>query len=117
RNATEEALEEDRSREASSEEERQHLLIVEDNIDLQKFIKDIFKGKYRISTAENGEEAIAIANQAVIDLIISDVQMPMMDGFELCRRIKTTLISSHIPVILLTAKTSPVHQEKGYRTG
>lgn len=117
RNATEEALEEDRSREASSEEERQHLLIVEDNIDLQKFIKDIFKGKYRISTAENGEEAIAIANQAAIDLIISDVQMPMMDGFELCRRIKTTLISSHIPVILLTAKTSPVHQEKGYRTG
>ncbi|RZF60289.1 hybrid sensor histidine kinase/response regulator transcription factor [Sphingobacterium corticibacterium] len=98
-------------------ESRQNLLIVEDNIDLQKFIQEIFKDKYRVFTAENGEDAIAIAHQETIDLIVSDVQMPIMDGFELCRYIKTTLICSHIPVILLTAKTSSVHQEKGYRTG
>ncbi|HLT86372.1 MAG TPA: two-component regulator propeller domain-containing protein [Sphingobacterium sp.] len=99
------------------EESRQNLLIVEDNIDLQKFIQEIFKDKYRVFTAENGEDAIAVAHHEAIDLVISDVQMPVMDGFELCRHIKTTLICSHIPVILLTAKTSPIHQEKGYRTG
>src|SRR5690606_18079323 len=76
-------------------ESRQNLLIVEDNIDLQKFIQEIFKDKYRVFTAENGEEAITIAHQEAIDLIVSDVQMPIMDGFELCRYIKTTLICSH----------------------
>src|SRR5690606_17879692 len=109
--------EEELSLDSSNPEDRQSLLIVEDNIDLQKFIQEIFKDKYRVFTAENGEDAIAIAHQETIDLIVSDVQMPIMDGFELCRYIKTTLICSHIPVILLTAKTSSVHQEKGYRTG
>lgn len=73
--------------------------------------------KYNVFVAENGEQAIEIANQNVIDLIISDVHMPVMDGFELCHHVKTTLIMSHIPVILLTAKTSYVYQEKGYDTG
>ena len=99
------------------EDAQQQLLIVEDNIDLQKFIQEIFTDRYGVFTAKNGEDALAIAHQETIDLIVSDVQMPIMDGFELCRHIKTTLICSHIPVILLTAKTSPVHQEKGYRTG
>src|SRR5690606_32190754 len=112
-----EEAEEELSLDSSNPESRQNLLIVEDNIDLQKFIQEIFKDKYRVFAAENGEDAIAIAHQETIDLIVSDVQMPIMDGFELCRHIKTTLICSHIPVILLTAKTSPVHQEKGYRTG
>src|SRR5690606_36742227 len=58
-----------------------------------------------------------IANENPIDLIISDVSMPVMDGYELCNSIKTTLTTSHIPVILLTAKTSPMHQEKGFDTG
>ncbi|TYR37348.1 response regulator [Sphingobacterium phlebotomi] len=102
---------------ASVHEKKQSLLVVEDNLDLQKFIKEIFNGKYHVFVAENGEEAIAIAHQEAIDLIISDVQMPIKDGFELCHYIKTTLLTSHIPVLLLTAKTSSVHQEKGYRTG
>lgn len=93
------------------------LLIVEDNTDVQDFIREIFTGKYNIFVAENGKEAIPITQKNQIDLVISDVNMPVMDGFELCDYIKTTLITSHIPVILLTAKTSPVHQEKGYRTG
>lgn len=101
----------------SVHEKKQSLLIVEDNLDLQRFIKEIFNGKYAVYVAENGKEAFTIAHQEAIDLIISDVQMPIMDGFELCHHIKTTLLTSHIPVILLTAKTSSVHQEKGYRTG
>ncbi|MBC9798588.1 two-component regulator propeller domain-containing protein, partial [Sinomicrobium weinanense] len=79
------------------------LLIVEDNPDVQDFIKEIFEDSYRIFAAENGEQAISIAHDNPVDLIISDVSMPVMDGFELCDRIKTTLITSHIPVILLTA--------------
>ena len=99
------------------EEDLQNLLIVEDNTDLQQFIKGIFVGKYNVFVANDGKPAMAIAHQHPIDLIISDIQMPVMDGFELCHTIKTTLITSHIPVILLTAKTSPTHQEKGYLTG
>ncbi|WP_396184631.1 two-component regulator propeller domain-containing protein [Flavobacterium sp.] len=93
------------------------LLIVEDNLDLQSFIKELFKDKYNVFVAENGEQAIEIAHKNSIDLIISDINMPIMDGFDLCENIKTTLITSHIPVILLTAKTSSTHQEKGYTIG
>lgn len=69
---------------AGYNDELQSLLIVEDNLDLQHFIKQIFVHKYNVFVAENGEQAIEIANQNVIDLIISDVHMPVMDGFELC---------------------------------
>jgi len=103
--------------ELSLEEEKQSLLIVEDNIDLQHFIKEIFIKKYNVFVANDGEQAISIANENTIDLIVSDVAMPVMDGFELCNHIKTTLLTSHIPVILLTAKTSPTHQEQGYHIG
>lgn len=98
-------------------EDIQSLLIVEDNADLQRFIKEIFIDKYNVFIAGNGEQAIAISHQNPIDLIVSDIQMPVMDGFELCHNIKTTLLTSHIPVILLTAKTSSIHQEKGYNIG
>jgi signal transduction histidine kinase/ligand-binding sensor domain-containing protein/AraC-like DNA-binding protein/FixJ family two-component response regulator len=97
--------------------ELQSLLIVEDNVGLQNFIKDIFIDKYNIFVADNGEQGLTMAENNAIDLIISDVSMPIMDGFELCEKIKTTLITSHIPVILLTAKTSQTHQEKGYSIG
>ncbi len=99
------------------QEKLQSLLIVEDNLDLQNFIKNIFTSKYNVFVAENGEQAILLAQRNPIDLIISDIQMPVMDGFELCNKIKNTLMTSHIPVILLTAKTSHIHQEKGYQTG
>lgn len=102
---------------AASIENQQCLLIVEDNLDLQNFIKEIFQHKYLVFTARDGNEALEIVLQRTIDLIISDVSMPGMDGFELCDKIKTTLITSHIPVILLTAKTSPTDQKKGYYIG
>lgn len=103
--------------EPTTRNELPRLLIVEDSIDVQNFISDIFRAKYTIFLAENGKQAISIAQENPIDLIISDVSMPVMDGFELCHTIKTTLTTSHIPVILLTAKTSPTHQEKGFDTG
>lgn len=93
------------------------ILIVEDNVDLQNFIQELFTDNYNVFVAENGQLAIEIAHKNSIDLIISDINMPIMDGFDLCENIKTTLLTSHIPVILLTAKTSSIHQEKGYITG
>src|SRR5690606_28866178 len=85
--------------------------------DVLHFIRQLFTGSYNILRAGNGAEAITLAQQKPVDLIISDVQMPVMDGFELCRQIKTNLVTSHISVILLTAKTSPTHQQKGYHIG
>lgn len=92
------------------------LLLVEDNNELRTFIKNIFTD-YTIYEAENGQKALDIANKNVIDLIISDVMMPVMDGIELCAKIKTNILTSHIPVILLTAKTSEESQKSGYTTG
>ncbi len=101
----------------ANHQEFKSLLLVEDNLDLQNFIKEIFINKYNVYSAENGEQAFEIASKNAIDLIISDVSMPIMDGFELCAQIKKSLITSHIPFILLTAKTSSIHQEEGYLIG
>jgi DNA-binding response OmpR family regulator len=93
------------------------LLIVEDNKEVRTFIKNIFKTNYTVYEAENGQKALEFANKKSIDLIISDVMMPVMDGIEFCSRIKTNILTSHIPVILLTAKTSEESQKSGYKTG
>lgn len=93
------------------------LLIVEDNKEVRTFIKNIFKINYTVYEAENGQKALDLANKNNIDLIISDVMMPVMDGIELCAKIKTNILTSHIPVILLTAKTSEESQKSGYTTG
>ena len=93
------------------------ILIVEDNIEVRSFIKSIFEDDYEILEAENGEMAIEIANNYKVDLIISDVMMPKMDGIDMCRHIKTNILTSHIPVLLLTAKTSEAAQKQGFKTG
>ena len=93
------------------------ILVVDDNVELREFVKNIFKEKYNIFEAENGKTAIEIAKKEDITLIISDVMMPIMNGFELSEKIKTNIITSHIPIILLTAKNSETHKEQGYRIG
>ena len=93
------------------------ILIVEDNKDVRRFLRNLFHDKYNILEAKNGEMAFEIANNKLIDLIISDVMMPIMNGIELCKAIKTDIRTSHIPVILLTAKTSDEYRETGYSTG
>jgi len=93
------------------------LLIVEDNSDVRNFMKTVFGNQYNIYEAENGRDGIEMARKFPIDIIISDVMMPIMNGFELCNHIKTDVITSHIPVILVTAKTSDVHRDEGYKMG
>lgn len=93
------------------------ILIVEDNEELRAFLVSIFIDKYNVFQAENGAKAIDVAKTNDIDLIISDVMMPIMDGIEMCNELKTNIKTSHIPVILLTAKTSQEAQKSGYQIG
>ena len=83
----------------------QSILIVEDNSDLREYIRNTLKEFHTIYTAANGEKGLEIAISKIPDIIISDVMMPNMNGLEMCKRIKNDERTSHIPVILLTAKS------------
>lgn len=93
------------------------LLIVEDNEDLLQLMVKLLGAEYRIFTATNGKEAIDIIEQEDVDLIVSDVMMPEMDGIEFCRHIKNNLDTSHIPIILLTAKNKEEDRVEAYESG
>ncbi|HSQ46536.1 MAG TPA: two-component regulator propeller domain-containing protein [Lutibacter sp.] len=96
---------------------KQNILIVEDNPDIRKYIAEVVSEEFNIMEASNGKEALILANSKAIDLIISDVMMPVMDGITLTRQIKATMDTSHIPVILLTARSSFIHKIEGFDTG
>ena len=93
------------------------ILIVEDNKELLDFMVDYFSQHYHVFGVQNGKEALEIVHQWLIQLVISDVMMPGMDGMELCRKLKNDISTSHIPVILLTAKSDTVDVMKGYESG
>ncbi|WP_230981270.1 hybrid sensor histidine kinase/response regulator transcription factor [Echinicola salinicaeni] len=93
------------------------LLIVEDNKELQRFIYDQLKNQYHVHRAEHGQEAIKILSNKPIDLVISDVMMPVMDGFELCTKVKSDINFSHIPFIMLTAKNNLQSKIEGMEHG
>ena len=96
---------------------RPEVLIVEDNADMRDFIKGVLIRNYRIQTSENGKTALENIESNSISMIISDVMMPEMDGIDLCRHVKENLNTSHIPVILLTAKTDIEPQISGLKSG
>ncbi|MEM7373802.1 MAG: ATP-binding protein [Bacteroidota bacterium] len=81
------------------------ILLVEDNADVIRYIDSLLASKYRLAFAQNGQEGIDKATSIIPDLIISDVMMPEKDGFELCQSLKSSPHTSHIPIILLTART------------
>lgn len=93
------------------------LLIVEDNNDFRTFLVDCLKESYTIFSADNGQEALEVLSLNSVNIVISDVMMPVMDGLQLCQSIKTDIRYSHIPVILLTARTADEHVISGLREG
>jgi len=93
------------------------ILIVEDNKDILNYLQTIFEKNYHILKAENGREGLYKAKEELPDLIISDVMMPELDGHELSKFLKSDIETSHIPIILLTARTNLIQQVAGLETG
>ena len=93
------------------------ILLVDDNEEILEFLSTDLGDKYKVITALNGTDALAILNKETVHLVISDVMMPGIDGFQLCREIKTNLDYSHIPVILLTAKNTLQSKIEGLEHG
>ena len=93
------------------------ILIVEDNVDMRSFIRSELTKEYNIIEAGDGLEGLKMANKEMPDLIICDVMMPNMDGIELCEKIKSDIETSHIPIILLTAKVDQETKYDGIKTG
>ena len=94
-----------------------NVLLVEDNADMRHFIMEQLLKYYKVEQAINGEEGLKEAMASPPDLIITDLMMPKMDGIELCRRLKTDVNTSHIPVIMLTAKAGTENKIEGLETG
>ncbi|MFA5044375.1 MAG: two-component regulator propeller domain-containing protein [Paludibacter sp.] len=94
-----------------------NLLIVEDNSDMRQYIRSILNQEFNILEAPNGVVGLEVTNRYQPDLIISDIMMPEMDGLEFCKRVKTSFTTSHIPVILLTAKSSTDTQIESFHLG
>lgn len=93
------------------------ILIIDDNPDILDYLKDILSDSYTILLAENGNDGFKIASEEIPDLIVSDVMMPGKDGITLCKELKSQIITSHIPIILLTARSSTVFEIQGLQTG
>ncbi len=98
-------------------EEKYCILIVEDNSDVINYIKTLLQDQYNVILANNGKEALAKASEVMPDIIVSDIMMPEMDGYELCSSIRESSLLNHIPVVLLTAKSSVEDKIQGLKSG
>lgn len=98
-------------------QKRASILIADDNSDIRQYLKNLLESDYYIFEAEDGLEALELTNKEYPDLVISDVMMPRMDGIKFCEAIKGQITTSHIPVILLTARTSLAYEMEGLKTG
>jgi signal transduction histidine kinase len=93
------------------------LLLVDDNVDVRNYVSNLFKETYVILHAKNGQEGIELAIEHIPDIIISDIMMPIKNGIELCDTLKSDERTSHIPIILLTAKAGTENEIEGIKTG
>lgn len=93
------------------------ILLVEDNKDVTLYIKSLLEANYNIITAKNGKEGMELAEKCVPDLVITDVMMPIKNGYELCKEMKESVLLNHIPIIMLTAKTLKEDRLQGLKYG
>jgi signal transduction histidine kinase/AraC-like DNA-binding protein/AmiR/NasT family two-component response regulator len=98
-------------------ESRETILVIDDNKDIRTYLNSLLSDNYEIIEAENGEVGLKLALSKIPDLIISDIMMPVMDGIELCSKLKKELSTSHIPIILLTARNSTLFEVSGFESG
>ena len=104
-------------REDANESKKETILIVEDNEDIQESLKEMLNNEFTILQAYNGEEGLKIATSKFPDLIVSDVMMPIMDGIEFAKKLKLNTLTSHIPIIILSARTTLKNTMEGFETG
>ncbi|MDE6532471.1 MAG: response regulator [Muribaculaceae bacterium] len=102
---------------AGKDGNRQVILVVEDNAEIRNYISESFKDDFTVLCAADGNEGLELALGNMPDIVISDIMMPGMDGIQLCRSLKEDIRTSHIPVILLTAKDTINDKEEGYESG
>ena len=102
---------------ADSADQRQLVLIVEDNRDVREYISMQLKDRYRLAMARDGKEGLRMATELVPDIIITDLMMPEMDGYELCQAVKQSAVLDHVPVIIVTAKTTQEDKLRGLQMG
>jgi DNA-binding response OmpR family regulator len=98
-------------------DELPNILIVEDNDDMRRYLRTMLADRFYVLEASDGQSGLRLARESVPDLIVSDVMMPVMDGLQLCKQLKENFITSHIPVILLTARSEERQQMEGYESG
>lgn len=98
-------------------EQERHILVVDDNADMRSYIAKLLGKQYRVSTASNGEEGLQIADEIQPDLIISDIMMPVMDGIEMMRHVKSNSRLGNIPFLLLSARAGEEARIEGYELG
>lgn len=103
--------------EVDSAVDKPTILLVEDNKELRLHLKNDLEDQYKVLQAKNGEEGLAMVKKHFPDLVISDVMMPVMDGFEMCKLMKTEFETCHIPIIMLTARSLEVDRIEGYDNG
>lgn len=107
----------DMQRLTTNNADRPTLLVVDDNTDIRHYVRTILEDQYVVTEAADGKEALDMARREVPDLVVCDVMMPVMDGLQLCEALKTDNATSHIPVIMLTAKNLDSHRIEGYEHG
>ena len=93
------------------------MVIVEDNPQLRRYCRQIFAPRFEVFTADNGSDGFDLIHTEMPDVVVTDVLMSKMDGYELCRKIKTDVLLSHIPVVILTAKVTDQDKITGYQEG
>jgi signal transduction histidine kinase/DNA-binding response OmpR family regulator/sugar lactone lactonase YvrE len=102
---------------AREDDDQTCILLAEDSADLRNYVRGELQDEFRVILAGNGQSGLEMARSEIPDLILSDVMMPEMDGYELCRQVRADDLTSHIPVILLTARADPESRKQGLQVG